>query len=72
MLKSKKFDNRKNGNIQFVMSVETKDVYAKSAFSTLRPAISFIVVPLGFIFEFVVEAPFLILLTVDNILRKKR
>ncbi len=54
------------------MSVETKDVYAKSAFSTLRPAISFIVVPLGFIFEFIVEAPFLILLTVDNILRGKR
>ncbi len=54
------------------MSIDVKNEYEKNVWASFGPAISFIVVPLGFIFEFIIEAPFLILLTMDKVFGKKK
>ncbi len=50
----------KNGNIEQL-----------SPTAKLKPLITLIVAPLGFLIEFIIEAPFIVLLFLDRLFKKK-
>ncbi len=53
------------------MSGKNGNIEQQSPMSKLKPAITMIVAPIGFIFEFIIEAPFIVLMFIDRLFKKQ-